>query len=81
MKLQSAAHSEETTFNVNLDNSDLVFSFGDANTHAGQFVFEAGVTGQLKHGWSYPSTSSKAFELRRRYYNEYSSTQGAMMIQ
>ena len=63
---------EETTFNVNPDNSDLVFSFGDANTHAGQLVFEAGVTGPTK-AWLElsSSTSSKHLELRRRYYNEY----------
>ena len=32
MKLMSAAHSEEPTFNVTLKNwvNDLVFSFGDA---------------------------------------------------
>jgi hypothetical protein len=54
MKLQSAAHSEETTFNVKTDNGDLVFSFGDHSTHAGKFVFQAGVSGELKHAWAWP---------------------------
>ena len=80
MKLQSAAHSEETTFNVNLDNSDLVFSFGDANTHAGQFVFEAGVTGQLKHGWSYPVAQVQSILNLEGDITMSISDQGAMMI-
>ena len=54
MKLQSAAHSEEPTFNVSTKDGDLVFSFGDASTHAGNFVFEAGVEGTLAHSWSWP---------------------------
>ena len=54
MKLMSAAHSEEPTFNVATKDGDLVFSFGDASTHAGQFVFEAGVEGTLQHTWSWP---------------------------
>jgi hypothetical protein len=31
-----------------------VFSFGDASTHAGSFVFHSGVTGKLKQTWSWP---------------------------
>ena len=54
MKLQSAAHSEEPTFNVKTDNEDLVFSFGDASTHAGNFVFQPQVGGTLTHTWSWP---------------------------
>jgi hypothetical protein len=54
MKLQALAHSEEPTFNVSSNDGDLVFSFGDASTHAGSFVFEAGVEGTLSHTWSWP---------------------------
>jgi hypothetical protein len=54
MKLMSAAHSEEPTFNVMTKDGNLVFSFGDASTHAGEFVFEAGVEGTLQHTWSWP---------------------------
>ena len=54
MKLQSAAHSEETIFTVKTDNGNLVFLFGDQSTHAGEFIFEAGVQGELSHAWSWP---------------------------
>ena len=54
MKLMSAAHSEEPTFNVKTVDGNLVFSFGDASTHAGEFVFQHGVEGTLAHTWSWP---------------------------
>ena len=54
LKFQATAHTEETTFQVSTDNNNLVFSFGDASTHAGSFTFEAGVTGKLKQTWSWP---------------------------
>jgi hypothetical protein len=54
MKLMSAAHNEEPTFNVKTVDGNLVFAFGDASTHAGEFVFEAGVEGTLTHTWSWP---------------------------
>lgn len=53
-KYQAAAHSEESTFQVNTDNGNLVFSFGDASTHAGNFVFQHNVNGKLKQAWSWP---------------------------
>lgn len=54
MKLMSAAHSEELVFNVKTVDGNLVFSFGDASTHAGEFVFQHGVEGSLTHTWSWP---------------------------
>ena len=58
MKLMSAAHSEEPTFNVKTEVTggvtDLVFSFGDASTHAGKFVFQNAIEGSLQHTWSWP---------------------------
>jgi len=58
LKLQSAAHSEETTFTAKVEETggvkDLVFYFGDTNTHAGKFVFATGVEGNLTHAWTYP---------------------------
>ena len=54
MKLMSAAHSEEPTFNVKTNDDNLVFSFGDASTHAGEFVFAHAVGGSLQHTWSWP---------------------------
>jgi hypothetical protein len=53
LKFQAAAHTEEPTFQVSTSGSNLVFSFGDASTHAGNFVF-ANVTGKLKQTWSWP---------------------------
>ena len=54
MKLQSAANSDEPVFSVRTENNDLVFSFGDAASHAGEFVFQHDVDGSLKHTWSWP---------------------------
>jgi hypothetical protein len=54
MKLQSAAHTEEPIFNVKTENGSLVFSFGDAGSHAGSFVFQHDIEGTLKHTWSWP---------------------------
>ena len=56
LKFQASAHTEETTFQVSTDNSNLVFSFGDASTHAGSFVFQGNVTGKLRQVWSWPVT-------------------------
>jgi len=54
LKFQANAHSEESVFQVKSENDNLVFSFGDASTHAGEFVFQSGVTGKLKQTWSWP---------------------------
>ena len=54
LRLQAAAHTEETTFQVKTENGNLVFLFGDASTHAGSFVFHANVDGKLKQTWSWP---------------------------
>jgi hypothetical protein len=54
LKLQAAAHSEETLFQVKTENGNLVFFFGDASTHAGSFVFESSVKAKLKQAWSWP---------------------------
>lgn len=53
LKLQAAAHSEESVFQVKTDNNNLIFFFGDASTHAGSFVFQANVP-KLKQTWSWP---------------------------
>jgi hypothetical protein len=54
LKFQANANSEETVFQVSTDNSNLIFSFGDASTHAGNFVFESDVAGKLKSSWAWP---------------------------
>jgi len=60
MKLMSAAHTEEPTFNVSTKDGNLVFAFGDASTHAGEFVFQHGVEGTLQHTWSWPVAQVQA---------------------
>jgi len=54
LKFQANAHSEELTFQVKTEGNDLVFSFGDASTHAGSFIFQSGVDGKLRQTWSWP---------------------------
>jgi len=54
LKFQANAHSEETVFQVTTKDDNLIFSFGDASTHAGSFTFQSGVTGKLKQTWSWP---------------------------
>lgn len=54
LRFQAAAHTEETVFQVSTDSGNLVFSFGDASTHAGSFVFQSSITGKLKQTWSWP---------------------------
>jgi len=80
MKLQSAAHSEEPTFNVSTKDGDLVFSFGDASTHAGNFVFEAGVEGTLAHSWSWPVAQVQSILNLDGDITMSISDQGAMQI-
>lgn len=53
-KFQAAAHTEETVFKVITDGNDLVFSFGDASTHAGSFTFHSPIEGKLKKQWAWP---------------------------
>ena len=80
MKLMSAAHSEEPTFNVKTADGNLVFSFGDASTHAGEFVFEAGVEGELKHTWSWPVAQVQSILNLDGDVTMSISDQGAMQI-
>ena len=80
MKLMSAAHSEEPTFNVMTKDGNLVFSFGDASTHAGEFVFEAGVEGTLSHTWSWPVAQVQAILNLDGDLTMSISDQGAMKI-
>lgn len=51
LKMQATTHSDERIFKVKTDNDLLKLSFGDHSTHAGEFVFHAGITNHLKHDW------------------------------
>ena len=80
MKLMSAAHTEEPTFNVMTKDGNLVFSFGNASTHAGEFVFQHGVEGTLSHTWSWPVAQVQAILGLDGDATMSISDQGAMMI-
>jgi hypothetical protein len=53
-KFQAGANSDETHFIPKTENGDLKFYFGDHSTHAGNFVFQSGVTGKLEKDWHWP---------------------------
>lgn len=55
LRMQAQANAEEPHFQVRTENGDLKFFFGDHSTHAGNFVFHPGVSGQLKRSWAYPA--------------------------
>ena len=80
MKLMSAAHNEEPTFNVRTTDGNLVFSFGDASTHAGEFVFQHGVDGALQHTWSWPVAQVQSILSLDGDLEMSISDQGAMKI-
>lgn len=80
LKLQSAVHSEEPVFNVKTVDDDLVFSFGDAASHAGSFVFESDVGGKLSHVWSWPVAQVQAILNLTGDMKMSISDQGAMQI-
>ena len=80
MKLMSAAHAEEPTFNVMTKDGNLVFSFGDQSTHAGEFVFQHNVEGKLAHTWSWPVAQVQAILNLDGDASMSISDQDAMMI-
>tara|TARA_B100000683_G_scaffold257297_1_gene278655 strand:+ start:360 stop:1097 length:738 start_codon:yes stop_codon:yes gene_type:complete len=51
---QSIANTEHNSFVVRTEDGNLIFSFGDAASHGGEFVFANGVDGTLNKGWSWP---------------------------
>jgi hypothetical protein len=57
LKFMASANSEETIFTSKIENGDLKFFFGDPSSHAGNFVFHAGVTGTLNKHYSWPVTA------------------------
>lgn len=54
LKKQASANSEEENFTIKTDGTDLKIYFGDPSTHSGNFVFQAGVTGQLTKTYMWP---------------------------
>lgn len=61
LKFQSQANSDEKNFVATTDKQqNLVFTFGDHSTHAGNFVFESNVKGKLKQDWRYPIAQTQS---------------------
>jgi len=56
LRFQAQANPAETTFLAKTEGGNLVFYFGDHSTHAGNFIFAHGVTGELKRAWHWPIT-------------------------
>ena len=54
LRMQAQANAEESVFQAKTEDGDLKLYFGDHSTHAGNFVFHPGVSGQLKRAWSWP---------------------------
>ena len=80
LKFQANAHSEETVFQVKTDNTNLVFSFGDASTHAGNFVFAPNIAGKLKQTWAWPVVQVMSILALSGDKTMRISDQGAMQI-
>jgi len=60
LKYMAGAHSEEPVYQVKTEDNNLNFYFGDLNTHAGKFTFQAGIRGKLTHTWAWPVTETLA---------------------
>ena len=80
-KLQATANSEETVFTVITDGDNLKFKFGDASTHAGDFIFATGITGSLKNEWAWPVAQTMAILGLDGDKTMRISDQGAMQIE
>jgi len=79
LKYQSQAHSDEPNFQVKTENNNLIFSFGDAGSHAGSFVFQPNVS-KLKHTWSWPVSQVTSILALSGNKTMKISDAGAMMI-
>ncbi len=80
LKFQASAHTEETVFQVKTENGNLIFSFGDASTHAGNFVFLTASGGKLKSTWAWPVVQVMQILNLSGDKTMKISDQGAMMI-
>jgi hypothetical protein len=54
LKFQASANSDEDCFTAEVDHGDLKFYFGQVSSHAGNFVFQSGITGSIKRTWRWP---------------------------
>lgn len=54
LNFQAGANNEHSTFLARTEGDKLKFIFGDAGSHAGEFVFAHDITGKLDKGWTWP---------------------------
>lgn len=80
MKKQAQANSEETTFTVKTEKSNLKIFFGNPSSHSGNFVFESPVSGILQKGWNWPVKQFLSIVDLVGDKHVYISDQGAMRI-
>jgi hypothetical protein len=53
-RFQAQANNEHSWFTTKTEGSDLKFYFGEASSHAGNFVFQPSVSGSLNKQWRWP---------------------------
>lgn len=80
LRMQAQANAEEPNFKVKTENGDLKFFFGDHSTHAGNFVFQPGVSGVLKHSWAWPAVQIMSILSLTGDKTMYISDEGAAKI-
>jgi hypothetical protein len=81
MRYQASANSEEPKFTAKTENGDLKFYFGDPNSHAGNFVFQAGVNGSYnKIQYHWPVATVLAILALQGDKKFHMSEEGASMI-
>jgi len=80
LKYQSQAHNDQPTFQVSTEKDNLIFSFGDASTHAGSFVFQSNISAKLKHKWTWPVSQVMSILALSGNKTMKISDAGAMMI-
>jgi hypothetical protein len=54
LRQQSLANANELLFTSVVEDSKLIFNFGDHSTNSGRFVFENDVSEKLNKRWAYP---------------------------
>jgi hypothetical protein len=80
LKKQHQANSDETSFVIRTDGTDLKIHFGDPSTHSGNFVFQPQITGKLSKTWLWPVKQFLSIMDLAGIKHIYISDQGVMKI-
>ena len=80
LKLMTSVHSDEVHVTVSTDNDGFRFSFGDAGSHAGSYVFDHDPNHSLKRSWAYPVAQIQSILNLDGDINMKVSDEGAMQI-